>query len=165
MTQKMPVLFVGHGSPMNAIEENEFVKGWRTMGMTLPRPGAILCISAHWESVRPAVSLKPDPETIHDFWGFPEELHALRYPATGCREAAAEVASAIAAAGLPVENGVAVDDRLRAGRPDVYAAVFEDEAAGEGGQQDLRHDPDAGPERGDDRPDFLRREVRHQDFG
>ena len=80
---EMPVLFVGHGSPMNAIEENEFVKGFREMATTLPRPKAILCISAHWETQGTYVTAMRQPKTIHDFGGFPEALYQQHYPAPG----------------------------------------------------------------------------------
>jgi 4,5-DOPA dioxygenase extradiol len=82
-TEKMPVLFLGHGSPMNGIEENEFVTGWREAGKTIPKPNAILCVSAHWETKGTFVTAMEKPKTIHDFGGFPKALYEVQYPAHG----------------------------------------------------------------------------------
>ena len=90
-TGSMPVLFVGHGSPMNAIEHNEFTDGWRAMAESMPKPKAILCISAHWETHGTLVTSMAKPKTIHDFGGFPQKLYEVQYPAPGSPDLAKEV--------------------------------------------------------------------------
>lgn len=94
-TEKMPVLFLGHGSPMNAIEENEFVQGFRNIGKEITKPSAILCVSAHWETKGTYVTAMQNPATIHDFGGFPKELFEVQYPAPGSPELAKETQSLI----------------------------------------------------------------------
>lgn len=104
-TDKMPVLFLGHGSPMNAIEENEFVTGFRKIATGIPKPNAILCISAHWETKGTYVTAMANPRTIHDFGGFPKELFAVQYSAPGSPELAKETKSII------TKTEVGLDDK------------------------------------------------------
>jgi 4,5-DOPA dioxygenase extradiol len=108
-TELMPVLFVGHGTPMNAIEENEFVLKWRELGKSIPPPKAVLCISAHWETGGTFVTAMAMPQTIHDFGGFPQELYEVQYPAPGCPELAYDVKRIIKAADVGLDQKWGLD--------------------------------------------------------
>lgn len=104
-TARMPVVFLGHGSPMNAITDTEFSRAWNALGRALPEPKAILVVSAHWMSRGTTlVNVTETPETLHDFYGFPEALFAERYPAPGAPDMAREVVSLLAS-----HNGTADD--------------------------------------------------------
>jgi 4,5-DOPA dioxygenase extradiol len=92
---KMPVLFLGHGNPMYAIEQNEFTDSWSLLKTSLPKPQAILSISAHWETKGTYLTAMEKPQTIHDFGGFPRELYEVQYPAPGCPFLAKEIANKI----------------------------------------------------------------------
>jgi 4,5-DOPA dioxygenase extradiol len=105
----MPVLFVGHGSPMNAIEDNEFSRAWREVGAALPRPQAIVCISAHWETSGTQVTAMERPRTIHDFFGFPPELFAVEYPAPGAPALAQTIQTLVKATNVRLDEHWGLD--------------------------------------------------------
>ncbi len=108
-TEHMPVLFMGHGSPMNAIEDNEFSRGWWEVGQTLPKPKAILCISAHWETWGTLVTAMDRPRTIHDFGGFPRALFEVQYPAMGSQWLAQETKNSVKKTEIGLDEGWGLD--------------------------------------------------------
>lgn len=109
LTEKMPVLFLGHGSPMNAIEDNEFVREFRKLGQSLIKPNAILCISAHWETKGTYVTAMENPRTIHDFGGFPQALFDVQYPAPGSPELALETQNLVQSATIELDDKWGLD--------------------------------------------------------
>jgi 4,5-DOPA dioxygenase extradiol len=102
MAQRMPAVFFGHGNPMNALSRNQYTEAWAAIGASLPRPKAILCVSAHWYIQDAAVTVSTAPKTIHDFGGFPRELFEVEYPAPGDPELASRVQKLLAP--LPVRR-------------------------------------------------------------
>lgn len=112
-THLMPALFIGHGNPMNAIEETVYAAAWREEAASIPRPKTILCISAHWETEGSFVTAMRQPKTIHDFYGFPDELNKVQYPAPGPDQRALSAAvirscpAAAERAGFILRRGVA----------------------------------------------------------
>ena len=106
---RMPALFLGHGSPMNVLEENLYTETWRELGKTLPRPKAIVAVSAHWYTRGTAVTAMEKPRTIHDFGGFPQALFDTRYPAPGSPDLAREVAEALAPVNVKLDQEWGLD--------------------------------------------------------
>jgi 4,5-DOPA dioxygenase extradiol len=107
--EEMPVLFVGHGSPMNAIEENEFTSGWQTIAKGIRKPTAILCISAHWETKGTFVTAMEKPKTIHDFGGFPKVLFDVEYKAPGSKWLADETKKIITTTPVGLDESWGLD--------------------------------------------------------
>ncbi|HEY2396158.1 MAG TPA: 4,5-DOPA dioxygenase extradiol [Rudaea sp.] len=105
----LPALFVGHGSPMNAIEENSWTRGWRDVAQSMAKPKAILCVSAHWQTRGVGVCAVERPETIHDFGGFPQALFDVRYPAPGDPPLARRVATLVKGAQVHVTSDWGLD--------------------------------------------------------
>ncbi|HWM29883.1 MAG TPA: 4,5-DOPA dioxygenase extradiol, partial [Woeseiaceae bacterium] len=102
---RMPALFFGHGNPLNALDDNAWTRSWTALGAELPRPKAVLSVSAHWYLQATAVTAMPEPRTIHDFGGFPRALFEVQYPAPGAPDLARRVAELLS------PTPVAMDDR------------------------------------------------------
>jgi 4,5-DOPA dioxygenase extradiol len=107
--RRLPVFFVGHGSPMNAIEDNEFSRAWGKAAASIPRPRTILCVSAHWETNGMQLTAMPHPRTIHDFYGFPEELYRVAYPAPGSPDLARRVQAILGADNVELDQEWGLD--------------------------------------------------------
>lgn len=107
--EKMPVLFIGHGSPMNAIEDNEFSKRWQQMGKEIRTPKAVVVVSAHWLTKGTLVTAMPNPKTIHDFGGFPQALFDVQYPAPGSPELASEIQKLITNPAVELDHDWGLD--------------------------------------------------------
>jgi len=105
----MPALFVGHGNPMNAIEDNQFSRAWMQVGRSLPRPEAVLCISAHWETDGTYATGMQRPRTIHDFTGFPGPLYEVQYPAPGMPEMAERLKKSVSGTTVRSDAGWGLD--------------------------------------------------------
>jgi 4,5-DOPA dioxygenase extradiol len=101
----MPALFIGHGNPMNAIEETVYAAAWREAAASIPRPKAVLCISAHWETEGTCVTAMAHPKTIHDFYGFPDALYQVQYPAPGSRSLAERVRQLVSSTAVRPDDG------------------------------------------------------------
>ncbi len=107
--EKMPVLFIGHGSPMNAIEDNIFSKRWQQMGKEIPTPKVVVVVSAHWLTKGTMVTAMPNPKTIHDFGGFPQALFDVQYPAPGSPELATEIQKLITNPAVELDHDWGLD--------------------------------------------------------
>lgn len=107
--EEMPVLFIGHGSPMNAIEDNDFTLGWKAIAKTIPKPKAILCVSAHWETSGTFVTAMEKPKTIHDFGGFPQALFDVQYSAPGSKWLADETKKIITSTQVGLDESLGLD--------------------------------------------------------
>lgn len=109
MSTSMPAIFFGHGNPMNALQRNGWTEGWTTLGKTIPRPRAVLCVSAHWYLPATMVTAMDAPRTIHDFGGFPRELYQVQYHAPGDPEIARRVQEILAPLAVQLDNRWGLD--------------------------------------------------------
>ena len=131
--KRQPTLFLSHGSPMHAVQPGGAGKAWEALGRTLPRPRAVLVASAHWETSVPMLTGNPQPETIHDFGGFPAELYTLRYPAPGAPDLATQAVALLKAAGITagVDGSFYADGAERFHQPAFGVEVVDTTGAGD----------------------------------
>jgi 4,5-DOPA dioxygenase extradiol len=123
MNKKMPILFIGHGSPMNSIADNSYTKSLVALGKTLPKPKAIMVVSAHWLTPGTFVTCNEAPRTIHDFYGFPKELYALHYPSPGCPEEASFASDTAKKGNITCKNDWGLDHAAWAVLRHLYPAA------------------------------------------
>lgn len=116
----LPAVFLGHGTPMNTLEDNSFTQTWKKFGASIPTPKAILCISAHWFVDHTAVTAMPHPHTLHDFGGFPEKLFRFQYPASGDPELAQKIKKILSPTSVKLDHSWGLDH----GAWSVLAHVF-----------------------------------------
>jgi 4,5-DOPA dioxygenase extradiol len=109
MTERLPAIFFGHGNPMNALQENDWTRGWAALGGSIPKPHAVLCISAHWYLPATMVTAMDAPRTIHDFGGFPRELFQVQYPASGDPELGRRVKALLAPLPVTLDSSWGLD--------------------------------------------------------
>ncbi len=109
MAKRLPAVFLGHGNPMQALVRNDYTEAWRRLGVDMPRPKAILAISAHWYGRGTAVTVATAPRTLHDFGGFPRELYEIQYPAPGDPELAASIQQLLAPLAVSLDDGWGLD--------------------------------------------------------
>ncbi len=109
MTHLMPAIFLGHGNPLNALSNNSYTQGWAILGRSLPRPEAVLAVSAHWYIPLTAVTAGTSPPTIHDFGGFPDKLYRVQYPAPGSPGLARHVQELLAPGSVTLDEGWGLD--------------------------------------------------------